>query len=385
MMEFKLKCVICGKELTNKNQYIATHLKRKHNIDFYDYISKYYIQTNNTIIEKCGFCNNPAIPNYVIDNINKTYTINYDNGYLCKTNECKEKISQYILGTSYNKKTFEHIGSKSEYLSKIFKISIDESKKLKYEQNRKILDNQKSDLNGFKLRFGDVEGEKKYNERCEKISKSKNKDWYINNYGTIEGLKKWENYLSKLNPSLNSYINKYGDVEGEKKYKERCEKISKSSNKDWYINKYGDVEGEKRWNSYTNKIRLNNRKNKSKKSKKISIILNNISIEYFDEYKISDLNYYCDYYIEKYNTIIEYYGDYWHCNPIFYNKNYYHQYINLTANEIWEKDKKRIDKIYSYYNNNINIIIIWESTKINNELLYKILEDNKNKNNILYV
>lgn len=89
--------------------------------------------------------------------------------------------------------------------------------------------------------------------------------------------------------------------------------------------------------------------------------------------------------ILKYNTIIEYYGDYWHCNPKKYHKEYQHQYIKMSAEEIWIKDKNRIEQIYNFFNKEINIIIIWESTVINKDYLLKILEDNKNKNNIIYV
>lgn len=73
-----------------------------------------------------------------------------------------------------------------------------------------------------------------------------------------------------------------------------------------------------------------------------------------------DNNYYIvDYYIPKVNMIIEFYGDYWHCNPIKYSRDYFHLYKGLTAEKIWEKDRIRLQKIVNKFN--CNILTIWES------------------------
>jgi len=383
-MENKVDCIICNKKITNKNQYIASHVKRIHKIDFYDYIEKYYKNTEEKIkSEKCGFCDKIAIPNYNINHDTKTYNIDYNNGYWCRSEKCKNDISVEILKHSYNKKTFEHIGSKSEYLSKLYKKPIDIVKReIKYTK-RENLEKYKSSLQGYILRYGKEEGERKYKERCNKISKSNKKEWYINKFGEDEGNKRWDDYIMKLSPTIINYIKKYGKEEGERKYKERCNKISKSNKKEWYINKFGEDEGNKRWKEYTNKIRKNNRKNKSKSSKKLEKIFKELDLVYEDEYEIKELNNYSDYYLKEYDTIIEYYGDYWHCNPKYYESDYFHSYIKLTAKEIWEKDNKRINNIYNKINK--NIIIIWEDTKINKSLLIKILNDNINKKNIIYV
>jgi len=382
-MENKVECVICGKKVTNKNQYVASHVKRIHKINFYDYIEKYYDDTLNVNKEKCGFCDNYAIPNYNINHITKTYNIDYDNGYLCKDENCRNNISKEILNHEYNKKTFEYIGSKSEYLSKLYKKPIEVIKKQVKYSKRENLEIYKTSLNGYILRYGNEEGTKKYKERCNKISKSNNKNWYIEKFGEKEGKERWERYSMKLSPTIENFIKKYGEKEGTKKYKERCNKISKSNNKNWYIDKFGKEEGERKWNDFVSKIRKNNRKNKSKNSKKLEDIFKQLNLKYEDEYIIKDLNNYCDYYLEDYDTIIEYYGNYWHCNPKYYESKYFHQYIKLTAEQIWEKDKIRINNIYNTINK--NIIIIWEDTKINKSLMIKILNDNKNKKNIIYV
>ncbi len=56
--------------------------------------------------------------------------------------------------------------------------------------------------------------------------------------------------------------------------------------------------------------------------------------------------------------IIEFNGDYWHCNPYIYKKEYLNKNKGLTANEIWNYDLEKLKtaKKYSY-----QVLVIWES------------------------
>ena len=384
-MENKIKCVICNKEVTNNNSYIGSHVKRKHNILLKDYAKKYYTNLDdNFTYEKCGFCDNLAEPNIIYDHINLTFKQNYNYGYSCNDEICRNNISLLILKKPYDKKSYEHIGCKSEYLSLLYKISVEDAKLKKYIIGKKIENKSKTDLFGYIERYGEEIGKQKYIERCEKIGKTSKKDWYIEHYGEIEGNEKWLNKF-KHKSSLDGFIMKYGEKLGKQKYTERCEKIGKTNKKDWYIEKYGEIEGNKRWDKFTSKLKNKYYNKQSESSKLINKCLNELNIQYEQEFTIKELNNYCDFYIKEYNTIIEYYGDYWHCNPIKYKKDYYHQYTKMTAYEIWEKDKTRINNIHNHFNNDINIIIIWENTIINKDYLLKLLTDNYKKNNIIYI
>jgi hypothetical protein len=59
------------------------------------------------------------------------------------------------------------------------------------------------------------------------------------------------------------------------------------------------------------------------------------------EHWLRDVQKSVDVYIPSTNTIIEIYGTYWHCDPRKYSGEYYNKSIKLTAQEIWERDKKR--------------------------------------------
>lgn len=97
-----------------------------------------------------------------------------------------------------------------------------------------------------------------------------------------------------------------------------------------------------------------------------------------DEYLIKNENfkYWVD--IKIKNNIIECYGDYWHCNPVRYNENYYHTKIRKTAKEIWERDKIRELNLKSL---NYNFIYIWEYDWNNNneKTINKILNFLRNE------
>lgn len=80
----------------------------------------------------------------------------------------------------------------------------------------------------------------------------------------------------------------------------------------------------------------------------------------------------CDIYLPKLNLIIEFNGDYWHCNPIKYEKDYFHQVKNMTAEQLWEYDKNKIDLIKS---KGYNLEVVWESDyKKNQNIINKILK-----------
>jgi very-short-patch-repair endonuclease len=64
-----------------------------------------------------------------------------------------------------------------------------------------------------------------------------------------------------------------------------------------------------------------------------------------------------DFYHVNSNTVIEYYGDFWHRNPKIYNSEFVaYEKSSLT---VWDEDHRRITKIKN--NNNVRVIIVWES------------------------
>lgn len=334
-MDNKYECKICGKKVTANNSYIGSHVKKIHNILLEDYFLNYEDEFTNLSLKfkicKCNFCKQyDAIYKFEVNYKEKTF-IRYYEGKFCYTNFCKEQISQKILNTPYNAKTFEHIGSNSLFLS--------------IKHNKKISEIKFKKSRGFRE--------------------------------------------LKFTTSLENYIIKYGNIIGTKKYNERCQKISKANTKKWFLEKYGQEIGEKNWEIFRKKKHKAFGPNKSKRSLIINKILEQNNIKYVDEYKYENQKFKTgsmDFYLTDFNIIIEFYGDYWHCNPSLYKKNYYHKICKQFAFEIWEKDKTRINHIFkNEFKKKVTILIIWESTNFTPEYLITKLNEIKNLNTIIEI
>ena len=72
--------------------------------------------------------------------------------------------------------------------------------------------------------------------------------------------------------------------------------------------------------------------------------------------KVNKKNYLYD--LQYKNKIIEYYGDYWHCNPLKYDLEYYHAYKKKTITEVWKFD---FDKVNFAISQGYSVLIIWET------------------------
>lgn len=155
-------------------------------------------------------------------------------------------------------------------------------------------------------------------------------------------------------------------------------KVSENLKKKW---KSGDLENTRKKMSEQMKttIRLGKIKsiNSSKKEKQIVEFIKKLGLETISSYRIDTKI--CDIYIPELNLVVEYFGDYWHCNPKKYNSSYFNKKKNMTAEEIWNYDRMKVDLIKSY---GYNLEVIWESDiKNNNKKILKILKkyDTKNK------
>jgi len=356
-MTEKYKCKICGKEVSANNSYVGSHIKRVHNLTLYEYFSDYDKEFINIKpefkIENCAFCNRDAIPNLTVDYSEKTFYRSYE-VYSCNDIECLNKRSLEYLGVPYNKGIkFDRISCIMEYGAKLKKISIKEQK---FIRSRGVRENtSRCDLKGFIERYGESKGTEKYKERNNKIAYSSTKQYYIDKFGIIEGTKKWEHKTNALiySSSLNGNIERFGEIKGTKRWK----KIQ-ASKRSW------------KYQSGPSKI-----------SFKIKDILDNLNFEYVMEYMVEmeKRNYFVDYYLPNLNVIIEYYGDYWHGNPAIYQGTEILKQTKMTYEQIWKKDKNRLEKIKEKMNP-VSILIIWDSYKLTEtnllDALYQITDNN---------
>lgn len=99
--------------------------------------------------------------------------------------------------------------------------------------------------------------------------------------------------------------------------------------------------------------------------------INNIIID--NRIKINNKIIFPDIIIGK--NIIECQGNYWHCNPKLFNKEYYHKQKHLNAGQIWDYDNNKKNELIKL---GYNVLYIWEEDfyknkeKSINELINKL-------------
>lgn len=65
-----------------------------------------------------------------------------------------------------------------------------------------------------------------------------------------------------------------------------------------------------------------------------------------------------DMFVADENTIVEFNGDYWHMNPEKYSSDSYNKACNMTAFEIWKRDREKIDIAEKH---GYKVCCIWEN------------------------
>jgi very-short-patch-repair endonuclease len=100
--------------------------------------------------------------------------------------------------------------------------------------------------------------------------------------------------------------------------------------------------------------------------------LNNIEKKVYDILKDLNIAFKTQVTVDKYNVdflvedkyIIEVYGDFWHCNPQKYKKDYFNRGKKKTAAEIWERDAYRKK---TFESSGYKFLHLWE-TEINSDM-----------------
>ena len=125
-----------------------------------------------------------------------------------------------------------------------------------YEYLRNKSDISLHTLENYKLRFGSVEGEKRYLEGKEK--KQQTQENFIKRYGEKVGNELWDMFRKRCsgNKTIERFIEKYGEVEGPKKHQEVMDKCKPGefSTLKYYIERHGEEEGTKMYNNKIEKL-----------------------------------------------------------------------------------------------------------------------------------
>lgn len=300
-------CEICGREMHS----LTTHLTRTHKIEPSEYKKKFKVTT--LISEECR--------NKISENVVSIYQHKYwiDKGHTLE--EAKDIIDKIY---AHNKENTIYVWDIEYWTNK--GMSIEEAK-------QQISFMYSSSLENLIIKYGEIEGAKRYEEY--RISRS------VAQKKSVKGLTQEERNVRFNNTSLEKFISLYGEIEGVVKYniyKNNCRKTSKRSLVYW-SGIYPDEEIAKeklkeyqsrnmKWwqETYLNDWEtkrldwMSKISNNGKSVSKESILFKNLFLsEYqlieefmlYDNYK----SYWYDFLLKDYNLIVEYDGVMWHPDP----------------------------------------------------------------------
>lgn len=239
-------------------------------------------------------------------------------------------------------------------------------------------------------RHGTEEGKKRFEEYRSKQAYSNTFEYKKTKYGWTE--KDFVEYNKSRSITLENMIAKHGDEEGKKRFDEYRSKQAYSNTIDYFIDKYGYEKGVAKYKILCNQkaITLDNmiriygpergpqRYEHIIKNKKNDIFYSIISQDLFKKIdkelcienvyfgsknhefglRSQDGYYFYDFVVPEKKKMIEFNGDYWHANPMFYEKDWVHPTTKKTAVEIWAYDSFKFDIAKK---NGYNIFVVWES------------------------
>lgn len=169
-----------------------------------------------------------------------------------------------------------------------------------------------------------------------------NFDYWIKKTNSIEEAEKLYKERQRTF-TLEKCINKHGEERGTFVWKERQKKWLKSLYENFTKNGDGRSPSSKFSNDLIDSIVKTLQIEKAKKEKWIKNKITQKAYSYDFCYK---------------NKLIEFNGDYWHCNPMIYESTYINPTKNISAQELWDYDKEKINTANQY---GYQVLTVWES------------------------
>ena len=339
----EFNCPICNKKLNRINN---AHLKT-HNLTIQQFEEKYpnFIRSESKITQQehnDSFNDKLENIDFVICPICKQKYKQIDRTHLKKHNLTRQQFFSLYPD-------FKHVSEKASYKKNVYRNMTEEQhKKHKIIQSRE----------GFLLRYGEVEGEKRYLLSKKRKGYSRTLKGYIEKFGEELGTKKYTEANIKRKNDLYTFQKKYGNEEGLRRYLEKGEQLSKSYNHSIvrFTKNYSKISQKLFWNIY------NLIKNKYKK-----IYFGELN----HEYSCNTPGRLFDFVIVDNKKAIEYNGEPFHARYI--DKNWRQAFTKATAEESQKYDK---DKIEAANKKGYSVLTVWDSDykRDNNLILNQCLE-----------
>lgn len=239
-------------------------------------------------------------------------------------------------------------------------------------------------------KYGAAEGQRRWEEYRKRQAKSNSYEYKKHKHGWSK--KQYDDFNKSRSVTLENLIEKHGEAEGAYRWQHYCERQAYTNTLNYFVEKYGAKDGIEKY-QHTNSLKAQTIENVARvhscsyqeaaeilqaRSQRLGFTskLEHAIIEEIELLLGEEISYsvktkqYCVYGNNKANfydivhnnRAIEIRGDYWHCNPLKYQENFFHPHTELTAKEIWTKDKQKIQILEQA--RNIPVMVIWESEYI---------------------
>ena len=236
-------------------------------------------------------------------------------------------------------------------------------------------------------KYGEEEGNKRWESYCARQAETNTLEYKQKTYGWTE--EQFKEYNKSRAVTLKNLIKRYGEEEGNKRWEEYCNRQAETKSWDYMVEhygetkareinknkaitlenlvkKYGDAIGNQKWLEYL--VNRNNGVSEISQQlfKELDKYIGKNHVTYYhdknDEYFVwgEDHLYYLDYYIKDLNICVEFNGGCFHGDSRIYEDNEYcNPFVkNITAKELREKDQERYEYLLNKYG--IKTYVIWE-------------------------
>ena len=198
----------------------------------------------------------------------------------------------------------------------------------------------------------------------------------VEHHGAELGEKLWKEYCGRqayAGCALEYFVEKYGEDEGQRKYNEVNEQ--KSPNKENFVRKYGEIEGERIWKAYWLK-RSHNTPVSEVSQRLFDEILSQIPSNQYSKVKYASFGgerpilgrngYMFPDFLYDNKKVIEFNGDYWHKNPKIYAE-------DDESRLKWKQDSERQSELERL---GYEVLVVWEKEFHDNkqEVIHRCLK-----------
>lgn len=216
-------------------------------------------------------------------------------------------------------------------------------------------------LEGFIAKYGHEEGQKRWDQYCQKQSETNTFEYKRDKYGWTK--EQFKEYNRSRAVTLENLIKRHGQEEGTKIWEAYCERQRYTVSLEYFIKTYGEKEGRMIFENFNasrgcvgtgvSPISQECFKKLYKHFKDHEVYFGSLNEEY------SCKGYLLDFYDKTLNVVIEFNGDYWHMNPKKYKADEINKMSKKSAQEIWDHDKKRAAGITEILG--CKYLTIWET------------------------